>query len=42
MGLELNLRATIKSLRSARLVILTLGWGWVAGPAFAVIFLFPK
>ena len=37
MGLELNLRETIKSLRSARLVILTLVWGWVVGPAFAVL-----
>ena len=36
MGLELNLRETIKSLRSARLVVLTLVWGWVVGPAFAV------
>ena len=37
MGLELNLRATIKSLRDARLVALTLVWGWVAGPAFAYL-----
>ena len=37
MGLELNLHETIKSLRSARLVILTLVWGWVVGPAFAVL-----
>ncbi len=37
MGLELNLRETMKSLRSARLVILTLVWGWVVGPAFAVL-----
>ena len=37
MGLELNLRETVKSLRSARLVILTLVWGWVVGPAFAVL-----
>ena len=37
MGLELNLRETIKSLRSARLVVLTLVWGWVVGPAFAVL-----
>ena len=29
MGLELSLRETIKSLRSARLVVLTLVWGWV-------------
>ena len=37
MGLELNLRETIKSLRSARLVVLTLVWGWVVGPAFAYL-----
>ena len=37
LGLELNLRETMKSMRSARLVILTLLWGWVVGPAFAVL-----
>ena len=37
MGLELNLREVIKSLRSPRLVVLTLVWGWVAGPAFAYL-----
>jgi bile acid:Na+ symporter, BASS family len=37
IGLELNLRETLKSLRSARLVLLTLLWGWVVGPAFAVL-----
>ena len=37
LGLELNLRETMRSLRSARLVILTLLWGWVVGPAFAVL-----
>jgi bile acid:Na+ symporter, BASS family len=37
MGLELNLRETLKSLRSVRLVVLTLVWGWVVGPAFAVL-----
>jgi bile acid:Na+ symporter, BASS family len=37
MGLELNLREMMKSLRSARLVVLTLGWGWVVGPAFAYL-----
>jgi bile acid:Na+ symporter, BASS family len=37
MGLELNLRETLKSLRSARLVLLTLLWGWVVGPAFAIL-----
>jgi BASS family bile acid:Na+ symporter len=37
IGLELNLRETMKSLRSARLVVLTLLWGWVVGPAFALL-----
>ena len=37
MGLEVNLRETLKSLRSARLVVLTLVWGWVVGPAFAYL-----
>jgi bile acid:Na+ symporter, BASS family len=37
IGLELNLGETLKSLRSARLVVLTLLWGWVVGPAFAVL-----
>jgi BASS family bile acid:Na+ symporter len=37
LGLELNLRETMKSLRSARLVVLTLLWGWVVGPAFALL-----
>ena len=37
IGLELNLRATLKSLRSVRLVLLTLLWGWVVGPAFAIL-----
>jgi predicted Na+-dependent transporter len=37
LGLELSLRETMKSLRSARLVVLTLLWGWVVGPAFAVL-----
>ena len=37
MGLELNLRETIKSLRSVRVLGLTLGWSWVVGPAFAVL-----
>jgi BASS family bile acid:Na+ symporter len=37
LGLELNLRETLKSMRSARLVALTLLWGWVAGPAFALL-----
>ena len=37
IGLELNLRETLKSLRSVRLVLLTLLWGWVVGPAFAFL-----
>ena len=37
LGLELNLRETMASMRSARLVILTLVWGWVVGPAFALL-----
>ena len=37
IGLELNLRETLKSLGSVRLVLLTLLWGWVVGPAFAVL-----
>ena len=37
MGLELNFRETMKSLRSARLVLLTLLWGWVVGPAFGLL-----
>ena len=37
IGLELNLRETMTSLRSARLVVLTLLWGWVVGPTFAFL-----
>ena len=37
LGLELNLRETMASLRSVRLVMLTLVWGWVVGPAIAVL-----
>ena len=37
MGLELNLQATIKSLRNARLVMLVLGWSWLVAPAFAYL-----
>ena len=37
MGLELNLRETIRSLRSVRVLGLTLAWSWVIGPAFAVL-----
>jgi len=37
MGLELNLRETIKSLRSVRVLALTLGWSWILGPALAML-----
>ena len=37
IGLELNPRETLRSLRSVRLVSLTLLWGWVVGPAFALL-----
>ena len=37
MGLELNLRETIRSLRSVRVLGLTLGWSWLVGPALAVL-----
>ena len=37
MGLEINLRETIKSLRSVRVLGLALGWSWLVGPAFAVL-----
>jgi len=37
MGLELNLRETLKSLRSLRVLALSLGWCWVVGPAFAFL-----
>jgi predicted Na+-dependent transporter len=37
LGIELNLRETIKSLKSFRLIILTLVWGWVVSPAFAYL-----
>jgi len=37
IGLELNLRETMKALGSVRLVMLTLLWGWVVGPAFALL-----
>jgi len=37
MGLELDLRETIKSLRSFKVLGLTLGWSWIVGPAFAVL-----
>jgi BASS family bile acid:Na+ symporter len=35
MGLELNLRKALKSLRSAHAIALILLWGWVVGPALA-------
>ena len=37
MGLELNLPETMKALRSPRLVILTLVWSWILGPALAIL-----
>jgi len=37
MGLELNLQETINSLRSPRLVTLTLVWSWILGPALAIL-----
>jgi predicted Na+-dependent transporter len=37
LGIELNLKETIKSLKSFRLIILTLVWGWVVSPAFAYL-----
>ena len=37
MGLELTLFETIKALRSARLVTLTLVWSWIIGPALAYL-----
>jgi BASS family bile acid:Na+ symporter len=37
MGLELNPRETIKSLRSVRVLGLALGWSWLVGPAFGVL-----
>ena len=37
MGLELNHSETMKSLRSSRLVALTLAWSWIIGPAWAYL-----
>jgi BASS family bile acid:Na+ symporter len=37
MGLELDLRETLKALRSFRVLALTLVWCWVVGPALAVL-----
>ena len=33
MGLKLHVREAIKTFRNPRLVVLTLVWGWVVGPA---------
>jgi len=35
MGLELNLREALRTLRSARAIALIFVWGWVVGPALA-------
>jgi ACR3 family arsenite efflux pump ArsB len=32
MGIELDLRETVKSLRSFNVLGLTLGWSWLIGP----------
>lgn len=37
MGIELDLRETIKSLRSFKVLGLTLGWSWIVGPALAIL-----
>jgi len=37
MGLELNLREALRTLRSARAIGLILLWGWVVGPALAYL-----
>ena len=37
MGLELNLREALKTLRSVHAIGLILLWGWVAGPALALL-----
>jgi bile acid:Na+ symporter, BASS family len=37
MGLELNLRDALKTLRSAHAIGLILLWGWVVGPALAYL-----
>jgi len=43
MGLELNLRDALKTLRSARAIALILVWGWVVGPllAWLIVWLLP-
>jgi len=37
LGMELNLHETIRSLSNFSLIILTLFFGWIAGPAFALL-----
>jgi BASS family bile acid:Na+ symporter len=37
MGLELNLSKAVSSLRSSRLVTLTLVWSWIIGPVLAYL-----
>jgi predicted Na+-dependent transporter len=37
LGIELNLKETINSLKSFRLIFLTLVWGWVVSPTFAYL-----
>jgi bile acid:Na+ symporter, BASS family len=37
MGLELDFRETMRQLRSAKLVLLTLIWSWVLCPAVALL-----
>jgi bile acid:Na+ symporter, BASS family len=37
MGLECKMHEAIKTLKSARFVVLTSVWGWVAGPALACL-----
>ena len=37
LGMELNLRETIRSLSNFRLIIFTLVFGWIAGPALALL-----
>lgn len=37
MGLESNPKEAVRTLRSSRFMMLTLAWGWVAGPALAYL-----
>ena len=37
MGLESNPKEAMKTLKSTRFILLTVGWGWVAGPALAYL-----